>query len=87
MEILVQHQTSDRHSHIGTETGILHRLRNENPGKAFYPLLEQAVCPNMKKITLEKVLWSLRDMQTVIAVSEPIALRARCAIDAMLAIQ
>ncbi len=72
---------------IGTETGILHRLRNENPGKTFYPLLEQAVCPNMKKITLEKVLWSLRDMQTVIAVSEPIALRARCAIDAMLAIQ
>ena len=71
---------------IGTETGILHRLRNENPGKTFYPLLEQAVCPNMKKITLEKVLWSLRDMQKVITVPEPIALRARRAIDAMLAI-
>ena len=71
---------------IGTETGILHRLRNENPGKTFFPLLELAVCPNMKKITLEKILWSLRDMQTVITVPEPVALRARHAIDAMLAI-
>jgi quinolinate synthase len=72
---------------IGTETGILHRLRQENPEKAFYPLLEQAVCPNMKKITLEKVLWSLRDLQTVITVPEAIALRARRSIDAMLAIR
>lgn len=71
---------------IGTEVGILHRLRNENPGKTFYPLLEQAVCPNMKKITLEKILWSLRDMQTVITIPEPIASRARRAIEAMLAI-
>lgn len=72
---------------IGTEVGILHRLRHENPEKAFYPLLEQAVCPNMKKITLEKVLWSLRDMQTVITVPEPIAHLARRSIDAMLAIR
>jgi len=71
---------------IGTETGILHRLQCENPSKTFYPLLEEAVCPNMKKITLEKVLWSLRDMQTVIAVSEPIAFPARRSIEAMLAI-
>lgn len=71
---------------IGTEVGLLHRLRHENPAKAFYPLLEQAVCPNMKKITLEKVLWSLRDMQTVITVPEPVALRARRSIDAMLAV-
>lgn len=71
---------------IGTETGILHRLRNENPGKAFYPLLEEAVCPNMKKITIEKVLWSLRDGQTVISVPEPVASAARRSIEAMLAI-
>lgn len=71
---------------IGTETGILHRLQLENPGKAFYPLLAEAVCPNMKKITLEKVLWSLRDMQTVVAVPEPVAQRARRSIEAMLAI-
>ena len=72
---------------IGTEVGILHRLRNENPGKTFYPLLEQAVCPNMKKITLEKVLWSLRDMQTVIKVEEPVAHLARRSIEAMLAVR
>ena len=71
---------------IGTETGILHRLRRENPAKVFYPLLEEAVCPNMKKITLEKVLWSLRDMQTVVTVPEPIAHRARRSIEAMLSI-
>jgi len=71
---------------IGTETGIIHRLQHENPDKIFIPLLEQAVCPNMKKITLEKVLWSLRDQQTVITVPPPIAQRARRAIDAMLAI-
>ncbi len=72
---------------IGTEVGILHRLRRESPDKAFYPLLEQAVCPNMKKITLEKVLWSLRDMQTVITVPEPTASLARRSIEAMLAIR
>ena len=72
---------------IGTEVGILHRLRKENPGKTFYPLLEQAVCPNMKKITLEKVLWSLRDMQTVIRVPEPVSHLARRSIEAMLAVR
>jgi quinolinate synthase len=72
---------------IGTETGILHRLRNENPGKAFYPLIEEAVCPNMKKITLERVLWSLRDNQTVVSVPEPVAGRARRSIEAMLAVR
>ncbi len=71
---------------IGTETGILHRLRQENPGTAFYPLVEEAVCPNMKRITLEKVLWCLRDGQTPVTVAEPVASRARRSIEAMLAI-
>jgi len=71
---------------IGTETGILHRLRKENPGTSFVPLLDAAVCVNMKKTTLEKVLWSLRDNQTVVAVPEPVASAARRAIEAMLAI-
>ncbi|MDR2850386.1 MAG: quinolinate synthase NadA [Verrucomicrobiota bacterium] len=71
---------------IGTEVGILHRLRRENPAKTFHPLLEQAVCPNMKKITLEKVLWSLRDLQTPVTVPEPTATLARRSIEAMLAI-
>lgn len=71
---------------VGTETGIIHRLQQENPGKAFYPLNERAVCPNMKKTTLEKVLWCLRDNETVVKVEEPIATQARKAIEAMLAL-
>jgi quinolinate synthase len=71
---------------VGTETGILHRLQKENRGKQFFPLLESAICPNMKKTTLEKVLWSLRENETVVRVEEPIASRARKSIEAMLAI-
>ena len=70
---------------IGTEIGILHRLRKENPEKTFHPLIEQAICPDMKRITLEKVLLSLRDMSTVITVPEPTASKARRAIETMLA--
>jgi len=71
---------------VGTETGILHRLQHENPSKTFFPLLEQAICPNMKKITLEKILWSLRDEQTVVTVPQEISERARRSIEAMLSI-
>lgn len=47
---------------IGTEAGILHRLRKENPNKKFLPLLPEMTCVNMKKITLEDVARSLRDL-------------------------
>ena len=70
---------------IATELGINYRLRNENPGKAFYPVNpERAVCPNMKKITLEKVLWSLQDMKERVTVPEEIARRAAGCITRML---
>ncbi|MBI5399950.1 quinolinate synthase NadA [Candidatus Saganbacteria bacterium] len=69
---------------IGTEIGILYRLRRDNPAKYFYPALEQAVCPNMKLTTLEKVLWSLEDMETKITVPAEIADKARTAIEKML---
>lgn len=69
---------------IGTETGILHRLRKDNPGKTFYPASPAAVCPNMKKNTLEKILWALEDMRPVVTVDESIRIPARRAIDAML---
>lgn len=71
---------------VGTETGILHRLRKENPGKAFYPVSERMVCPNMKKTTLENLAACLREMKTVVTVPEPIATRARRTVEAMLAI-
>ena len=71
---------------VGTEVGILHRLRAENPGKAFYPVSERLVCPNMKKTTLESLAESLREMKTRVVVPDEIAARAKRAIDAMLAI-
>jgi len=71
---------------VGTEIGIIHRLRKENPGKRFIPVSEQAVCPNMKLITLEKVLWSLERMKPVVTVPEQIRVRAKRAVDKMLAI-
>ena len=70
---------------IGTETGILHRLRQENPDKRFWPAAE-LVCPNMKKTTLENLRDCMRDLSPVVTVPPEIAVRAKRAIDAMLAI-
>ncbi len=72
---------------IGTEVGILHRLQKENPGKKFYPAYERAVCPNMKRTTLEKVLFAMQDMEHVIKVPQDVAARAKLAIDRMLEIR
>jgi quinolinate synthase len=71
---------------VGTEIGIIHRLRKENPGKQFIPVSEQAICPNMKLITLDKVLWSLEEMAPVVKVPEKIRLKAKQAVDRMLAV-
>ncbi len=70
---------------IGTEEGMVYRLQKDNPGKAFYPLLPgMMICPNMKKITLNKVYEALRDMRFEVKVDEEIASRARKAISRML---
>jgi len=71
---------------VGTEVGILHRLRKENPGKRFHPVSERIVCPNMKKTTPESLLHSLRNMATRVVVPDDVAVRAKRAIDAMLAV-
>ncbi len=71
---------------IGTEIGIIYRLEKENPHKTFVPLSVLAVCPNMKRITPEKVLWSLRDASGRVTVPEEIRLRAKRAVDRMLEI-
>ena len=71
---------------VGTEIGIIHRLKKENPGKRFIPISEQAICPNMKLITLEKVLWSLEEMSPEVKVPEEIRLSAKAAVDKMLEI-
>jgi quinolinate synthase len=77
---------TDRDMIIGTEAGVIHRLRKENPGRNFYPVSGYVVCPNMKMITLEAVRDSLRDMRTVISVPENIRIRAKNALDRMLAV-
>jgi quinolinate synthase len=69
---------------VGTEIGILHRLRKENPKKRFIAASEQVVCPRMKLITLETVLWSLENMANQVNVSERICLKAKAAVDKML---
>lgn len=71
---------------VGTEVGLVHRLRKENPGKRFIPVSEQAICPNMKLITLEKVLWALSEMTPEVKVPQPIRLKAIAAVDKMLGI-
>jgi quinolinate synthase len=69
---------------IGTEIGILHRMKKENPDKIFMPVTPLSDCPNMKLNTLEKLLWSLEDLQFVVTVPEDIAVKARQAIQRML---
>ena len=69
---------------IGTETGILHRLRKENPAKYFFAASQLADCSNMKLISLEKVLWSLEDLVYQIKVPVDISAKARLSIQKML---
>ena len=69
---------------IGTEKGILHRLRKENPGKEFIAIGD-LVCEDMKKITLEKLRDSLLNMRYEVKVLDEIANKARKAIERMLA--
>jgi quinolinate synthase len=71
---------------VGTEVEILHRLNKENPGKKFIPASTKAVCPNMKKITLEKILDSLETMTPEVKVPEEIRVKAVAAVDRMLQI-
>ena len=61
---------------IGTEKEICYRLKKENPEKEFYPL-KYAICPNMKKITLDKVLKSLEKLEPKIKLSDLIIHNAK----------
>lgn len=70
---------------IGTEAGILHRLRKENPEKEFFPI-GNLECADMKKVVLEKVRDALRDMRYEVKVPEDVANKARKAIERMLAV-
>ena len=69
---------------IATETGMLHRLRRDNPEKIFHPARESAVCKYMKMITLPKVLRSLEEDIYEVKVPQHTALKAKRSIDRML---
>jgi quinolinate synthase len=71
---------------VGTEVGLIYRLKEDNPAKEFYPASERAVCPNMKRITQEKILWALEELKEEVRVSDDIRGRAKKAIDRMLEI-
>jgi len=71
---------------VATEAGIIYRMKKENPDKNFYPAKDLALCANMKKINLEKVLRSLEEMIYRVEVPEEISKRARGAIQKMVQI-
>jgi quinolinate synthase len=71
---------------IGTEAGIIYKLRLENPTKEFILASPALFCPNMKLTSLEDILLSLQTLEPVISVPEDIRLKAKGALDRMLTI-
>ncbi|HLC18756.1 MAG TPA: quinolinate synthase NadA [Thermodesulfobacteriota bacterium] len=71
---------------VGTEMGILYRLKKENPDKRFILPSKSLICPNMKLTTLEDVVESLKEMKNVVTVPEDIRIKAKTALDRMLAV-
>lgn len=71
---------------VGTEVGMLYRLQKENPDKRFYKVSDLVVCPNMKMTTIDKVLWSLEELEHLVTVPPAIAQKAKMAIERMLAV-
>ena len=71
---------------VATETGMLHPLEQENPGKSFVPANRAAVCRYMKMITLPKLHAALRDLEPCVKVDPALADRARLPIERMVAI-
>jgi quinolinate synthase len=72
---------------VGTEIGLMYRLKKENPDKVFYPLREDMVCPEMKKTTLESLLRALKEDSYLIKLPEKIRVPAKRALDRMLEIR
>jgi quinolinate synthase len=68
---------------VATEKGLLHRLRKENQGKKFVLAYEDAVCPNMKLNTLERLYTSLKEAKYIVTVPEAVAKKARNALERM----
>jgi quinolinate synthase len=72
---------------VGTEEGILHRLKKDNPTKKFLLAYPEAVCPTMKLNTLDRIYTSLKEEKYVVTVPEAIAKQARKALERMFALK
>ena len=85
---MIHHAKASPHQSfiIGTEEGILYRLRQENPDKSFYLVSNSQTCVNMKRTTLEKVAQTMQLRQNIVTVPEDIQIKAKQAVDRMLAI-
>ena len=66
---------------IGTEMGVLVRLKKDNPDKTFYLLSQGLICPNMKKTRLESVYHALRDMKYAIELEEDVRVKIKDPVD------
>jgi quinolinate synthase len=71
---------------VATETGMIYALKRQNPQSEFIAASERAICPNMKRISIEKVLWSLEDMQYKVMLPDEVRVKAKKALDRMVAI-
>lgn len=76
--------SSNKEFIIGTEMGILFKLKMDNPDKIFYLLSQGLVCPNMKKTSLLSVYKSLKEMKYEVNLDETIRLKAKKSLDKML---
>ena len=80
------HEAEGREFIIGTEKGILHRMRQENPGKVFHSPSKRLICRPMKRMTMADVLSALKENRYIITVPEETRLRALKAVERMLAV-
>jgi len=80
-------ESKEREFIIGTEEGLLHRLKKESPDKTFHLLSRKMVCPNMKRTHLSSVAAALEKRQYVISVPDDIRVKAKRALDRMLEIK
>ncbi len=80
------HESPDQEFIIGTEKGILHRMRKENPGKLFYSPSRRLICRPMKRIGLDDVIAALKENRHQITVPEETRRKALLAVERMLAV-
>jgi len=71
---------------VATEIGMIHALKKQNPQTQFIAASDKAICPNMKKITLDKIIGSLQGLQYKVTVPEEIRMKAKKALDRMVEI-